>query len=209
MSDSENFFRQLFQSWNNRASSGPSTTSRPILSEWTDYVKSSANDLYSALPTSSTSTDSVQEPSWFTLSRFERLIGFIACLAGSIFCFFLSFFLFPVLALRPRKFGLIWSMGSILFLVSFGILQGPRAYVLHLISPTRIVFTGVFVGSVFATLYSAVILKSSLLTIVTSAIEILAVAYYTVSYFPFGATTLTWFTSYIAGYFGGFIGGIL
>ena len=117
--------------------------------------------------------------------------------------------MFPVLALRPRKFGMLWTMGSILFLVSFGVLQGPKTYLYHLISPNRILFTTVFMGSVVATLYSAVILKSSILTIFTSIIEIFAVIYYTVSYFPFGALTLTWFTSYMVGYLGGFIGGIL
>lgn len=206
MSDSENFFRQLFNNWNNsRATTG---ASRPVLSDWTDYVKSSANNLYSSLPTTNNPEQPVQEPGWFQLSRLERLIGFFCCLMGSMLCFLLSFFMFPVLALRPRKFGMIWSMGSILFLVSFGVLQGPRNYIVHLLSPGRILFTGVFVGSVAMTLYSSVVLKSSILTIFTSIIEVMAVLYYTVSYFPFGATTLTWASSYVMGYVGGFIGAI-
>lgn len=205
----ENVFRQLFNNWNNRASSTNTTTSRPILSEWTDYVRGGANNLYSQLPLTSQDTSADQEPLWFQLSKFEKLLGFACCLGASILCFVLCFFMFPVLALRPRKFGLMWSMGSLLFVVSFGILQGPRAYILHLLSVNRIVFTVVFFGSVLATLYLSVVLKSSILTIFTSLIEVLAVLYYTVSYFPFGATTLTWFTSYFVGYIGGFVGGIL
>lgn len=207
MSDSENVFRQLFNNWNSTREPAPSA-SRPVLSEWTDYVKSSASNLYTSLPMTGNDPTAVQEPSWFQLSRFERLIGFACCLFGSLLCFALSFFMFPVLALRPRKFGMIWSMGSILFLVSFGILQGPKTYILHLISPGRVLFTSVFVGSVVLTLYSSVVLKSSLLTIVSSLIEIFAVAYYSVSYFPFGATTMTWATSYMVGWVGGVIGAI-
>jgi len=208
MSESENVFRQLFNNWNNRTSAS-TNTGRPVLSEWSDYVKSSANNLYTSLPMTNQDADAVQESSWFQLTRFERLVGFACCLLASLLCFTLCFFMFPVLAMRPRKFGMLWTMGSILFLVSFGVLQGPKTYLYHLISPNRILFTTVFMSSVVATLYSAVILKSSILTIFTSIIEIFAVIYYTVSYFPFGALTLTWFTSYMVGYLGGFIGGIL
>lgn len=212
MSDSENIFRQQFSSWSNR-NTGLNTTTRPVFSEWTDYLKTSANDLYTNLPTYNTSTGGIaatsEEPSWFQLSRVERIIGFLCCLGASILCFVLSFFLFPVLALKPRKFGLLWSMGSLLFVISFGILQGPVSYIRHLLSRERFIFTIVFFGSVLLTIYTSVVLKSTILTIFASIIEIFSVLYYTVSYFPFGAGALTWFTSYIMGYLGGFIGGIL
>ncbi|CAI5756999.1 unnamed protein product [Candida verbasci] len=207
--DSENIFRESFNSWNNRSNN---TNNRPVLTEWTDYFKSSANDLYTRLPTSIQDLNKQQqeeEPSWFKLSRLEKLIGFTCCLSASILCFILCFFMFPILALRPRKFGLLWTGGSILFVLSFGILQGPYSYIRHLLSKERIVFTVIFFSSILLTLYSSVILKSSILTIFTSIVEILAVIYYTVSYFPFGATTLTFFSSYIVGYIGGLIGGIL
>lgn len=104
---------------------------------------------------------------------------------------------------------MLWSMGSLLFVVSFGILQGPHAYVRHLLSRERFVFTVVFFGSVLFTIYASVVMKSTIITILSSVVELFAVLYYTVSYFPFGATTLTWFSSYMVGYVGGFIGGIL
>lgn len=208
MTDSESAFRQQFSSWHNRVNTSTSA-GRPVLSEWTDYVKSSANNLYTSLPTYNQQSQNVEEPSWFKLSRLEKLIGFACCLGASLLCFIICFFTFPVLALRPRKFGLIWSMGSLLFVVSFGILQGPYSYIRHLLSGDRIVFTAVFFGSVLSTLYCSVVLKSTILTIFTSIIEIFAVLYYSISYFPFGALTLTWFTSYMMGYLGGFIGGIL
>lgn len=117
--------------------------------------------------------------------------------------------MFPVLALRPTKFALIWLMGSLLFVVSFGILQGPHAYVKHLLGRERILFTSVFFGSVLTTMYCAAILKSTLLTIGASVIEIFAILYYVFSYFPFGASTVTWFTSYIIGYIGGIFGSLV
>ena len=213
--ESENVFRQLFRNWNDRSARNQTTQANniPVLAEWSDYFKTGANDLYNRLPSSiqdiGATNNNVLEPSWYNLSRIERLVGFGCCLGASILCFVLCFFMFPVLALRPRKFGLLWTGGSVLFVVSFGVLQGPYNYMCHLLSRDRIVFTVVFFSSVLLTIYSACIIKSSILTVFTSIIEILAVLYYTVSYFPFGATTLTFFTSYIMGYVGGLVGGVI
>lgn len=209
MTDPESAFRQQFSGWNyGRLEGNEGGGMMPPLTEWTDYLRAGANNMYNSLPTYN-SQRATEEPSWFKLSRLERLIGFSACLVSSILCFAISFFMFPVLAMKPRKFGMLWSMGSLLFVVSFGVLQGPRHYIEHLLSRERFMFTIVFFGSVLTTIYVAMVMKSTLLTIFCSIIELFAIAYYTLSYFPFGALTLTWFSSYIVGYVGGFIGGIL
>lgn len=208
MSSQEADFRAQFSNWTLRNTA--SRSSGPQLSSWTDYVRSSANNLYESLPTYNNPAVPTpqQEPSWFKLSRFEKIVGFGCCLASSILCFILSFFMFPVLALNPRKFALLWTMGSFLFVVSFGVLQGPYAYVRHLTSRDRIIFSGIFFGSIFLTMYCALILQSTILTLLASIVEVVAIAYYIISYFPFGATTLTWFTSYVVGYFGGLVSAI-
>lgn len=206
MTEPENAFRAQLNNWNSRTSN--TSFNVPQFSEWSDYIRNGANDLYSSLPTYR-NEQQVQEPSWFKLSNFEKIVGFAMCLGGSILCFVISFFMFPVLALKPRKFGVLWSLGSVLFVLSFGILQGPRKYTSHLLSSSRIGFTAVFFGSVLATLYASIILKSTILAIIMAIVELFSILYYTVSYFPFGAQTLTFFTSYIVGWVGGFIGGIL
>lgn len=203
MSQQESDFRAQFSNWTSRVNTNANNTSLPALLDWTDYVKSGANNLYDSLPSYNTSGLATQEPSWFQLSRFERIVGFGCCLGASILCFMLSFFMFPVLALKPTKFAFLWLMGSLLFVVSFGILQGPNAYFKHIFSAGRIVFTSVFFGSVLTTMYCAAVLKSTLLTILASVVEIFAILYYAFSYFPFGASTVTWFTSYFVGYVGG------
>ncbi|KAI0316958.1 hypothetical protein OF83DRAFT_1059472, partial [Amylostereum chailletii] len=47
-----------------------------------------------------------EEEAYFALSRWERLIGFVGCLAGAAVCFAVAFFTLPLLALRPAKFAL-------------------------------------------------------------------------------------------------------
>ncbi|CAK9441788.1 uncharacterized protein LODBEIA_P56560 [Lodderomyces beijingensis] len=130
------------------------------------------------------------DPGMFELSRWDRMLIFALCFAGALCCWLICFFLFPVLSLKPRKFALLWSLGSIFFLVSFGVLQGAQAYVVHLFSSTRIIFTIVFGASIVLTLISAVSLKSTLLSIIFAAIQLLAAVWYAVSYFPFGKQTL-------------------
>ncbi|KAH3679509.1 hypothetical protein WICPIJ_008610 [Wickerhamomyces pijperi] len=191
--------QSLRDQWNQWTSSNTTAQGNPmaesaktLFSGWAETLNSGANDVYQRLPFTQQDADSIanQEPEWFSLTRFERLMGFIACLLGSTACFTLSFVLFPVLALNPRKFGLLWSLGSLLFVISFGLLQGPVAYFKHLTSTQRLPFTCFFFGSVIATIYFSAILKSTILTLFSSVLEIIAVIYYTVSYFPFGAQGL-------------------
>lgn len=172
-------------------------SAKTLFSGWAETLNSTANDVYQRLPMTQQDANSIaqEEPSWFTLSRFERLMGFIACLGGSILCFTMCFFLFPVLAIKPRKFGLLWSLGSLLFVISFGLLQGPVAYFNHLTSKQRLPFTVFFFGSVVATIYFSGFMKSTILTLFSSIVEIVAIAYYTVSYFPFGTQGLRMATS--------------
>lgn len=130
------------------------------------------------------------EPGYFELSRWDRMLIFGLTFAGSMSCYLICIFLFPVLSLKPRKFALLWSLGSIFFLVSFGVLQGFQAYMLHLFLSTRLIFTVVFVSSIVLTLVSSLSLKSTLLSIIFAVIQLVSALWYTVSYFPMGKQTL-------------------
>lgn len=59
-----------------------------------------------------------EEEAYFVLSRWDRMLIFFACIAGAALCFLLAFLLAPMLALKPRKFVSLWTVGSILFLCS-------------------------------------------------------------------------------------------
>lgn len=124
------------------------------------------------------------------LSRWDRMLIFALTFGGSVCCYIICIFLFPILSLKPRKFALLWSLGSIFFLVSFGVLQGFQAYMVHLFTSTRILFTISFVSSIVLTLISSVALKSAILSIIFASIQLIAAIWYTVSYFPMGRQTL-------------------
>lgn len=55
-----------------------------------------------------------EEEAYFALSRWERFSGFLLCTLGAAACFLISFFIgLPLLALKPRKFAVSFSLGSV------------------------------------------------------------------------------------------------
>ncbi|AAS51986.2 ADR066Cp [Eremothecium gossypii ATCC 10895] len=185
--------RDSLNRWNaGRAQQGSSVNegAKTLLAGWAESLNARAADVYQRLPL--TQQDLVQspEPAWFALSRTERLALFVVFLAAAAGCFAACVMLFPVLALKPRKFGLLWPVGSLLFVLAFGVLQGPVAYAKHMLSRERLPFTAFFLTTCAATIYFAAIAKSTLLTIPCALLQLVAVVYYGVSYFPFGAAGL-------------------
>ncbi|EMF17122.1 protein transport protein SFT2 [Sphaerulina musiva SO2202] len=131
-----------------------------------------------------------EEEGWFALSRWDRLLLFGGLNLAAIALFVVCFTLMPILSLRPRKFAILWTMASMLFLGSWAILMGPMVYVRHLVSQERLPFTATYFGSIALTLYFAVGLRSTILTLLTSIVQIVALIWYLVSYFPMGSQGL-------------------
>lgn len=137
-----------------------------------------------------------EEEGWFVLSRWDRLLIFGACNLGALACFVICFALFPVLSLKPRKFVILWTLGSLLFLCSFAAVMGPMAYAQHLVSGPRLPFTAGYFGTIGLTLYFAIGLRSTILTLPCAILQLLCLAWYLVSYFPMGSTGLRLATSF-------------
>lgn len=57
---------------------------------------------------------------------------------------------------RSNWFRYRWSVGSLLFLLSWAVLMGPFTYAKHLVSGSRLPFTAAYFGSIALTLYFAV-----------------------------------------------------
>ncbi|ANZ73689.1 BA75_01162T0 [Komagataella pastoris] len=137
------------------------------------------------------------DPGMFELSRWDRMLIFAVLIAGSVVCFIICVLLFPVLTLKPTKFALLWTMGSVFFLASFGVLQGAKNYFIHLTSAERLPFTVGYFASITSTLVFAVVLKSTILVILSCLVQFIAMIWYFISYFPGGKHGLR-FTSGIA-----------
>ncbi|KRZ28067.1 Protein transport protein SFT2 [Trichinella pseudospiralis] len=56
--------------------------------------------------------------SWFpTLSRTQRLLGFAFCFISGLICLGLASLYIPLLLLKARKFGTLYTFGSVFFLL--------------------------------------------------------------------------------------------
>lgn len=94
-----------------------------------------------------------------SLSKKQRIIGFMICLFMGVLCFGLAACYIPVIVLYARKFSLLFSLGSVFTLGSFSLLWGPWNHLKHLFSKERLPFTSVYFVTLFGTLYFSLALQ--------------------------------------------------
>lgn len=131
-----------------------------------------------------------EDEAWFALSRWERLLGFGGCLAGAAVCFFVAFMTLPLLAVRPAKFALAFSLGSVLVMFGFSVLIGPINHIKHLVSAERLPFSLVYFGSLGLTLYFSLGRHSYIGSLIAAIVQVVALVSYVLAYFPGGTQTL-------------------
>ncbi|XP_048338230.1 vesicle transport protein SFT2C [Sphaerodactylus townsendi] len=130
------------------------------------------------------------------LSRWQRLVGSALCLLLAVLCFSLAALYGSLLLLR--KFALLWSLGSVFALAAAGFLRGPSRL---LGEPDRRGLALLYLGSVGGTLYAALGLRSTLLTTVGAAIQLVAGGAYLLASLPGGTAGLR----YVGGFLTSFV----
>lgn len=144
-----------------------------------------AFSIASCLPTPCALACSLRIPSG------TNFVYFAAFVAGAFIFFTLAFFIFlPLLILSPGKFALSFTFGSLCTMAAMIMLSGWQAGLQHLLSKAKLPFSGVYVGSMAATLYAALFMHSYILSIVFSGVQVVALLYYVTSYFPGGTQGL-------------------
>jgi len=126
----------------------------------------------------------------------QRFKVFCALLFLSVLFFALAFFVgMPMITLRPQKFALSFTCGSLTFMGSFGIMKGPQEHLLSMVQPDRLLFTTFYLGSMFATLYFTFRFGGAsgyLLVITASVLQLVALLWYLISFLPGGTSGLTY-----------------
>lgn len=121
----------------------------------------------------------------------QRFQIFCICLLLSSLFFSLGFFVgIPLLTVRPQKFALSFTCGSITFMGSFAILKGPAEHLKSMLAYDRIHFTVVYVGSMMMTLYLTFTVGGAqgyLLVLGASMLQLLSLLWYLVTFLPGGA----------------------
>lgn len=132
------------------------------------------------------------------LSKAQRFQLFVALLIGAAVLMGLAVFVFlPMVVFVPSKFAMSFTIGSLMFFGSFMVLRGPRTVARQLLAPDRIVFTSAYAGSIVLTLYSTISLQSYIAVIISAAVQLLALAWYGISYLPGGTAGMQIFTKFV------------
>lgn len=150
-----------------------------------------------ASPSSSSSwfSSAQSDPCLPSLGRKQRILGFLACVLMGLICFSLAAMYFPLLVFKARKFALLFTLGSLFSVLSFSFLWGPVNHLKHLFSSERLVFTSVYFLSLFATLYFALSLQSTIFTSIAAIVQVVALLCFVLSNVPGGQTGLKFFSS--------------
>ncbi|XP_011168632.1 vesicle transport protein SFT2C [Solenopsis invicta] len=127
------------------------------------------------------------------MTRTHRLISFAVCFLLGLLCFCLSTIYIPVLLLKARKFALLYSLGSLFFLMSFCFLWGS-SYMKSLFLAEKKYFTMLYFATLTGTLYSALHLQSTPLTVLCAILQLIATLSFLISHIPGGTTSLMFFT---------------
>ena len=144
-----------------------------------------------------------EDPGWLqgtqreccpSMTRVQRLVAFVVCFAMGILCFCLSAIYVPVLLLKARKFALLYTLGSVFFLSSFCFLLGPLNYLKSLFTAERRCFSVSYFATLIATLYCALHLQSTPLTVLFAVLQLIAMLSFLVSHIPGGTKGLMFFT---------------
>ncbi|KAL1817981.1 hypothetical protein DCAR_0522485 [Daucus carota subsp. sativus] len=126
----------------------------------------------------------------------KSLLYFGLLLASGVFFIFIAFTMFlPVMMLMPQKFAICFTIGCAFIIGSFFALKGPRNQLAHMSSKERLPFTLGFIGSMVGTIYVSMVLHSYVLSALFSVLQVLALSYYALSYFPGGSAGLKFLSS--------------
>ncbi|XP_028771517.1 protein transport protein SFT2 isoform X2 [Neltuma alba] len=126
----------------------------------------------------------------------KAIMYFGLFLATGIFFIFIAFTMFlPVMVVMPQKFAICFTLGCGFIIGSFFALKGPRNQLVHMLSKERLPFTLGFVGIMVGTIYVSMVLHSYILSVVFSVLQVLALGYYALSYFPGGSAGMKFLTS--------------
>ncbi|CAM9156929.1 unnamed protein product [Phaeothamnion confervicola] len=121
------------------------------------------------------------------LSYSQRFKLFVATLTISALFFVLAFFIgLPTLVLRPAKFALTFTCGSLCFMISFAMLKGPSTHIRSMCIIERLPFTILYLGSMLGTLYACLIMRSYIVVIALAAAQLVSLLWYFVSFLPGG-----------------------
>ncbi|VVC37004.1 Vesicle transport protein, Got1/SFT2-like,Major facilitator superfamily domain [Cinara cedri] len=128
-----------------------------------------------------------------TLSKTQRVMGFMVCVAISCLMFSLSALYLPVLLLKARKFAILYASGSIFAFASVSFLTGPLNHYKYVTSKEKLPFMFGYIITLLGTLYFSLWMKSTPYTLLLLTIHLVLIFWFLLNSIPFGQKGLSFF----------------
>jgi hypothetical protein len=119
----------------------------------------------------------------------------IGMILAGLACIIVSWFLLPIFIIAPRKFALLYTVGSLLLFFSSSFIKGYDAFFRHSFSDERLLYTMVYLAAMICTLI-AVFKHIYILVILCSILQVIALGCFLVSFIPGGIYGLNFVTTY-------------
>lgn len=119
--------------------------------------------------------------------RFKYFVG-LAML--SLLFFGLASMFLPLLAIRPSKFALSFTLGSLCCMGAFAMLKGPMVYMNNLIHPKNLAITSSYAFTLGFTLYSCLVVGNYALVVMSAIMQLMSLACFALSSIPGGTASL-------------------
>ncbi|RMX63558.1 hypothetical protein DD238_008051 [Peronospora effusa] len=120
-------------------------------------------------------------------TRFKYFVGM--AMLGMLF-FGMAVIFLPLIMVRPSKFALSFTLGSMCSMGAFAMLKGPTVYIYGLLQPNRWLLTSMYFATLGCTLYSCLILKDYVFVVVSSVMQLMTLGSFALSAFPGGNVSL-------------------
>jgi len=186
--------------------SGESSGAIAYLSSWKDTANKQLDDVWVRMRP----VEPVNEPKgWFdsvtseldqytTMSRTNRMYGFGITLGIGVLFIVIAMAFLPSILVAARAFGLFYTVGNCCLIASTFFLVGPMKQLGMMFEKDRLIPSVCFLSSLFLTLFAALVLKSALLVLILLVVQVISLAYYILSYIPFGQKIVGVFVSSIS-----------
>lgn len=198
----------------NSSSSTTQQSSQEYLSSWKESASKRLDDVWTRIKPVATQQAQEQQAQqeakgWIdqwtseldqytTMSKTSRLYGFgITFGIGVVFVALAMGFL-PSILVAARIFALFYTFGNCFLIASTFFLVGPMRQLGMMFERDRLIPSSLFLSSLFLTLFAAMVLKSAFLVLILLVVQVVSLAYYILSYIPFGQQIVNVFFSSIS-----------
>jgi hypothetical protein len=121
---------------------------------------------------------------------------FFVFIAVGIGLIFLSLVFLPIAWISPQKFVSLFSLGSLVTLISFVFIYGTSSYLEMLFTKSRAVFSILFILSIFLGIYFCFFNSTYyLVSLICAIVQLITLIIFTLSFIPGGRMGISFITS--------------